>query len=216
MSAENLHIPPLVQNSLPTVMINLLSDKGFHREWMNGIDTLEVLEQEIFKLIENYAQAKEERLRIFHLIQIWGGFSGRNIYLNSKDGFNWDEIDPQYEKLINVCRSIKDHSLDSRGKVLKAIKEFNKSVKGIGISFITKHTRFWLYNGTGDNMLPIFDSIMAIGYMKDNNISYKRLKLYWGRIIGEADEKKVSLAEYERMIFNQIAPKLREKRKREV
>ena len=45
--------------------------------------------------------------------------------------------------------------------VLRAIKNFDKNVKHIGVPFITKHVRFYLYDHTGDRMLPIYDSVMS-------------------------------------------------------
>jgi hypothetical protein len=185
-------------------MVNLLSDKGFRREWIQGIGGLNDLEFEIFKLIEDYRDTRDERLRIFHLIQIWGGFSGRNIYLNPDNGFDWDVIDIHYLKLINSCRRIKDHSENSQEVALKAIQEFNKNVKYIGIPFITKHVRFWLYDSTGNRMLPIYDSVMAQGYMGQKRVNYKDLKAYWVKMIEEAKQQGLSLAAYERREYNRI------------
>ena len=204
MPQKVLSLSPLESDSEIKVMVNLLSDKGFCREWIDGIDNANALEVEIFKLIEKYGGTRDERLHIFHLIQIWGGFSGRNVYLNPQNGFDWNAIDLHYKNLIDECRKVKDHSEDSREKVLRAIKLFNKSVKHIGVPFITKHVRFWLYDHTGDRMLPIYDSVMSSKYMNQKTISYKGLKAYWDKMVVEAEGNGISLAECERRLYNRF------------
>lgn len=204
MSTTKLAITPLASDSKIRVMINLLSDKSFCREWTEGIKTANALEKTIFGLIENYGGTRDERLRVFHLIQIWGGFSGRNIYLDPENGFDWNSIDSYYKILIDVCRQIDDHSEASREIVLRAIKVFKKNIKHIGVSFITKHVRFWLYDTSGDRMLPIYDSIMSKRYMNQKYMTYKGLTAYWERMVVESEGKKISLAEYERIIYNQL------------
>ena len=207
MPKKVLSLSPLESNSEIKVMVNLLSDKGFCREWTDGIDNANALEVKIFKLIEKYGGTRDERLHIFHLIQIWGGFSGRNVYLNPQNGFDWNSIDSHYKNLIDACRTIKDHSEASRKKALHAIKVFKKSVKYIGVSFITKHVRFWLYDYSGDKMLPIYDSVMSEDYMNQKYMTYKGLAEYWDRMVRESEDKNVSLAEYERTLYNQFTTK---------
>lgn len=207
MPEGKLSLSPLASDSTIKVMVNLLSDKGFRREWTEGVETPNALEEKIFELIENYGGTRDERLRIFHLIQIWGGYSGRNIYLDPENGFDWNSIDNHYKNLIDECRKIKDHSAASREIALRAISVFNKNVKHIGISFITKHARFWLYDKTGDKMLPIYDSVMAKRYMNHSSVREEDLVLYWDRIVRESEDKKVSLAQYERTLYNQFTTK---------
>lgn len=204
MSKKEISLSPLESDAKIRTMVNLLSDKSFRREWTEGIETANALEKKIFELIENYGGSRDERLRIFHLIQIWGGFSGRNIYLDPENGFDWNSIDSHYKNLIDECRKIKDHSVASRAIALRAISVFNKNVNHIGISFITKHVRFWLYDKTGDKMLPIYDSVMAKRYMNHGSVREKDLVLYWDRMVRESEDKKVSLAQYERTLYNQF------------
>lgn len=56
------------------------------------------LEAEIFGLIDHYPENEASLERIFHLIQIWGGRTGRGIYVNQD--FHWAEVVQVYEPFI--------------------------------------------------------------------------------------------------------------------
>ena len=201
-----LKIKPLSNgDSYPYLMINLLSDKGFKKDWIKDIKNLNDLEQHIFKLVRDYSETdsdNETLLMVFHLIQIWGGYSGNHIYLDNETGFNWDEIKEPYKELVHSCISITEDVTDEKARegVFNAICKFNEEISNIGISFITKHTRFWTSKKLGVNMLPIYDSIMA-AYHKKNGKKPWNIKNYWAWMISQRHEGE-SLADTERRLFN--------------
>lgn len=85
---------------------------------------------------------------IFHLIQLWGGRSGRTIYLRG-GGFEENFDLEKYREWIRICRTTKD-----------PVKLCDPKIKidYIGISFASKHWKFW-----SAHQLPIYDSILAKG-----------------------------------------------------
>ena len=97
-------------------------------------------------------------LRIFIKVHVWGGRSGRNIFVR-EGGLNWAAVRPHYKQLVDVCRN--QTQIATPSEIAQAGEAFGNSVKNIGISFITKHIHFWTYVSRGENALPIFDSIMS-------------------------------------------------------
>lgn len=157
--------------------------------------------------IENAALQKigeyvdgESLEEIFHLIQVWGGASGRGVYIFG-DGFDWNKILPHYSALVHCCLSTKDTSQESIDKMVKAVCEFNKSVAHMGVAFITKHTRFWLCRTLCDDTFPIYDSIMADCIMRKNTVYHNHLAEYWTVMLAKAKQLGIGLKQLERQIF---------------
>lgn len=189
------------RDELPTVMINLLTDKGFDGKWIKGIHSLSGLEKEIFRLIEAYQNDEHELRRIFHLIQIWGGFSGRGIYL-SGNGFNWLGIQEPYAVLVRACINTIDTSPESIDKLVDAAKTFNLKVNNIGVSFISKHIRFWSYKNLGEMLLPVYDSVMFKSYLPHKkHMNINQLGGYWRWALSNL-KKGQSLFQFERETYN--------------
>ncbi len=183
---------------------NLLLDRGIiDQTFYDFIAALNLtqLENHIFNEIKNYDDNTDIE-KLFHLIQIWGGWTGRIIYVRG-GGFKAQKVMPHYRALIDACLSVHDNSEDSQNNVYEAIEVFNRNVKNINISFITKHTRFWLYKNMRKNALPIYDAIMAKGYIHRSKPLWKDLRTYWERMIVQAKEEHVSLMHLERRLFNQ-------------
>ena len=61
------------------------------------------LEAEVFDLIDHYPENEASLERIFHLIQIWGGRTGRGIYVNQD--FHWEDVVQVYEPFIGLIRA---------------------------------------------------------------------------------------------------------------
>lgn len=180
-------------------MVTLLKRLGEIPQGWNECTNDDELEAYIIEIINKYNQGDSLR-DIFNFIQIWGGMSGRNIYI---DGLDWCRIEPHYRSLVNVCLSISENLESERDRLIEAIEDFNKNVKSIGLSFITKHTRYWLIRTLGNDALPIFDSIMANNLMvlsKSQNFS--NLKGYWDAMTVKAKEHSVSLVALERQLFH--------------
>jgi len=163
-----------------------------------GIKNDDDLEGYIIRQIKTYRPG-DNLEEIFHLIQIWGGNSGRGIYLFG-DGFNWEEIDSHYQSLVDACLSMTEITEETIDMLVKAVREFNKSVKHINVAFITKHTRYWLCRTLKENALPIYDSIMA-SYVMQRNAGIKDLREYWEVMLAKAKQQGIGLVPLERHIF---------------
>lgn len=189
-----------VMSSPVKAMITLLTKKsilpfdffaGFHKD--------DDIEGEILRRIKEYSTGDDIET-IFHLIQVWGGATGRYIYIFD-GGFNWTKLSAQYKSLVETCLSVNDLSESSIGKLVCAVSEFDKSVAHMGIAFITKHTRFWLNRSLGLNALPIYDSIMASCVMRRNTVESKHLSEYWKVMMAKAKQLGIELMPLERQIF---------------
>ena len=134
------------------------------------------------------------------MIQIWGGATGRYIYIFD-GGFSWDKVSESYNELVDACLSVSDISDSSLNMLVDAVNEFDKSVAHMGVAFITKHTRFWLSRSLGNNALPIYDSIMANCVMRKNTVEAKHLFEYWSVMIAKAQQLGIGLMPLERQIF---------------
>ena len=181
-------------------MITLLVNKdivpgGFFDAFKDDDD----IEKAALIRIEEYVEG-DDLEEIFHLIQTWGGASGRGIYIFG-DGYDWNRIAPHYTALVQCCLSTVDTSKESIGKMVKAVCEFNKSVVHIGVAFITKHTRFWLCRTLGDDALPIYDSIMADCVMRKNAVDPKHLAEYWTVMLAKSKQLGIGVKQLERQIF---------------
>ena len=141
-------------------MITLLENKGIIAKGiLSEYKTDDDIETLILKKIEGYSYGDNIE-DIFHLIQIWGGITGRGVYV-LEDTFDWGKIARYYQNLVDKCLSIDSLCDDSIESLISAIAEFNTSVRHMGVSYITKHTRYWLYRSMGNNAFPIYDRIMA-------------------------------------------------------
>ena len=180
-------------------MITLLTRRNivpisFYDNFRNDND----IEQEIWNRILAYKN-DENVEEIFHLIQTWGGRTGRGIYILEK--YNWDTIKPHYIKLINICLNTTSTNYEALETLSLAVGEANNNIKHLGVSFITKHTRFWLYRTLGNNSLPIYDSIMAKTVMNKSRAELKHLVEYWKAMILKSKELNIDLMPLERHIF---------------
>lgn len=180
-------------------MITLLTRKGFVGEGLFcGMKNDDDLEQLIIDRIKSYNPG-DDLEEIFHLIQVWGGNTGRGIYIYG-GGFNWERIATHYQQLVNICLGTKDIDESSICKLVEAVNEFNKSVKHLNVAFITKHTRYWLYRNLELSALPIYDSIMA-NYVMQRGIDIKDLQEYWKVMIAKANQLGIRLVPLERQVF---------------
>lgn len=184
-----MDIIPLYSDKISKSIVSNIRKKGFAVDEIDEIDTLSALEQRIFDYVENYGGSSDERLRVFHLIQIWGGNTGRNIYVQG-EGLKWEKVDKHYKTFVDVCLSIKGYSEADFRKAFYAAVEFNKNVKNISYSFITKHIRFWGYKNLKEWVFPPYDSVMSCNYMKQC-YDYHDIVFFWKKIFAEALEKKL-------------------------
>ena len=189
----------------PTALYTLLKNRQLVGEqFLDGIDNMEDLENEIFDCIDHYPENNTLE-RIFYLIQIWGGITGRGIFI--KQDFEWSVFSPAYTKLVDVCRNIEKLDGNTCHTVLSAIQTFRQNLreigyKGMGIAFITKHTRFWMHRNLPDDMLPIYDSTFSTHIMACGNATERDLPIFWHGMIQKATDENISLTALERQLFN--------------
>ena len=202
-------LQPDVANELPPSpksMFSILTRKGIVGEdFLGGIHNMAELEASIFELIDQYPENGASSERIFHLIEIWGGRTGRGIYCYQP--FVWADIAPIYNGLITDFCAI-DH-IDDRTLVYAAnsVNTFYQALhevgyRGMGVAFITKHSRFWMHQKQPDNMLPIYDGTFSNNIMQQGS-SAKMVHLlpFWRGMVEKAKLEHVSLTALERQLF---------------
>jgi hypothetical protein len=142
---------------------------------------------------------------IFHLIQLWGGISARNIYVQG-GGFesNWDY--EAYCSIADLCMTAK---ADNFRETVSSILPLINRIENWGLAFASKHCSFW--NGaSADPHLPIFDSVLCeglfgVGYPHAKTRMKFSNKIYCQFIDGLSDCKRLSNASIpsiERSLFN--------------
>ena len=180
-------------------MKTLLEHRGVVKKSLfEGLSNDDDLENKVIDSIRGY-NGSESPEEIFHMIQTWGGSSGRGIYVF--DGqFSWVKIERQYKMLIEKC--LQTH--DAKGSIdalVDLVKTINNSICHLGVSFITKHVRFWLTKEMRENALPIFDSVMAMEVMRLNNVNVNYLGEYWKVMVSFSEHHNIKLMPLERQIF---------------
>lgn len=190
---------------VPKSMITLLSGQGsppeFHfikKDFSEQFDNdINKLEQNIFDCVCGYHPG-DDLESIFHKIQIWGGITGRNIYV--RQNFSWSPIAPKYQELVDACLNINDLSEESIDKLYDAFVRF-REVKFIDVSFTTKHIHFWTYVNLKQDAFPIFDKVMSENLL-NKKVNFGNLKAYWRDMINKSKEENVNLISLERQLFN--------------
>lgn len=182
-------------------MITLLQNRHIvHQGFFQGLKSDDDLEREALRRIQEYKPG-DDLEDIFHLIQTWGGRSGRGIYVRG-NGFDWYVIEPAYQELVDACLSIRSVTENNLSFLVSAVERFNKSVRHMGVSFITKHTRFWLHKSLGEhNALPIYDSVMARNLMGKDDARIIDLEEYWRVMCRMAQDLQIGLVPLERQVF---------------
>lgn len=168
--------------------------------FFDGLSCDDDLECDALQRIQDY-QYGDGLESIFHLIQTWGGMTGRGIYVRG-EGFNWSAIEPAYQELVDACLNTRNVNEESIAALVSAVEQFNKKVRNLGVSFITKHTRFWLHKTLGAfNALPIYDRIMATKLMGKEEARIKDLAEYWEVMHEKHCLLQVDLTSLERQLF---------------
>ena len=86
-------------------MITLLTRKELvDNSIFDKLDNDDDLEALILHKIKSFNPG-ENLEEIFHLIQIWGGSTGREIYVMENE-FNWNSIIHHYQRLVDTCMSV--------------------------------------------------------------------------------------------------------------
>jgi hypothetical protein len=142
---------------------------------------------------------------IFHLVQLWGGVSARNIYVLG-GGFevNWD-----YEAYCSIADLCMTANSDNCRETVSSILPLVNKIDNWGLAFASKHCSFW--NGaSADPHLPIFDRVLCeglfgVGYPNAKTRMKFSNEIYCQFIAGLFDCKRLSNASIpsiERSLFN--------------
>ena len=181
-----------------------------------SIKEIRSLEEKINKKVKKYEITRNENEleEIFHLIHLWGGNTGRNIYVMG-GGFKKNIRISSYKKLIDAAIDVS--RID---ELVNQISIFKSNSSNICTPFITKHTRFFSQQNKLLPFLPIYDSLLSAGLMQKWSNKYKKYKtlnipsspakkigqnelsFYWMNMIELSNELKMSLNKLERILFN--------------
>ena len=157
-------------------------------KWQN--EKLKSLSERIYSMIGEHQQNKSDSLltKIFIWIQLWGGKSGRTIFIKGK---KWPDNFKTIEYSKAVCQI-------KQGHYIKALETLN-SLYGISTAFSTKHIHFW---SKGD--APIYDSIMAaiVFGSKPRAEDYPRYIGALGELANKLNGEGIDRSSIERNLFN--------------
>ena len=176
----------------PIFLTDLNWKKKGDTKWQN--EKLKSLSERIYSMIGEHQQNKSDSLltKIFIWIQLWGGNSGRKIFIKSKiEGKKW----PDNFKTIIYSKAV---CQIKQGHYRKALETLN-SLYGISTAFSTKHIHFW---STGD--APIYDSIMAaiVFGSKPRTEDYPRYIGALDKLVKILNGEGINRSSIERNLFN--------------
>lgn len=197
---------PLGNEAVPTIqaMRTMLEKRNldfFLSEESAQVDDVFVcrLEKRVFESTESLEGATDNLiLRYFNSVQLWGGRTGRNIYVQG-GGIEKNLSLEQYRKLAAVCRTG-----TSTSEIFAATENFLMNTKNIGIAFATKHTRFLTSINPLFRGLPIYDSIIATRLYQQKTVRAAHVIGYWNEMLEVSRKKSCDLIALERAIFNSL------------
>jgi hypothetical protein len=159
--------------------------------WQNHM--LQHLSDSIFEMINEYHNNPADQLltKIFIWIQLWGGNSGRSVFIR---GYGW----PQNFNICQYSNAVHEIMNGNFGNALTILN----GIYGISTAFSTKHIHFWS-NATA----PIYDSIIAaiiFGRNQNQVRSHEYLPYINGLdlLINEINNNQVTRSSIERNLFN--------------
>ena len=160
-------------------------------------DLEELIKSQIREIVVQGTYPKDRIEEVFHLIQLWGGNTGRSIYVK-KNGFEENWSFEAYQKIAKICTACKSQELP---QVLKCLEEQMKHIEHWGLAFASKHYSFWNRN-CETSRLAIFDSILCKGLFGKKTPNSKLYIKYLAAISEFADEHRIPIHNVERSLFN--------------
>jgi hypothetical protein len=156
----------------------------------------EALEADILRSMKSYLSQPHdaELVQVFHLVQLWGGIAGRNIYVMD-GGFESNFRLESYRDFALAAIS----SLNLTEKVAELIDSCGK-IRHFNVSFATKHACFWA-RATSAPPLPIYDNLMAAGCLGYRTATWQRYASYHQGMEETAHEHNMDLRSLERIAF---------------
>lgn len=167
-----------------------------------GEATLKI-ENHIGNLITDYCINKSDKklVDIFHYIHLWGGISGRFIYLRN-GGFDNNFSIEIYKTIVEKIIALQ---LDTFESELKVIEKLFISIPFIDVAYGTKHIRFWsIYANKNNIHLPVLDRVISIGLLNTPYCAWRHYYSYVKQMQQEAEKRKVSITALERKLYNEF------------
>lgn len=167
-----------------------------------GNATLEI-EKHIGDLIKKYCNDPNSDLlkTIFHYIHLWGGITGRGIYVR-KGGFENNFNLENYKTIVEKIIISKQDTLETD---LKKIETLFISIPFIGVAYGTKHLRFWSINANKNSIqLPILDRVISIGLLDTPYCAWRHYYTYVKQMQEEAEKRNISITALERTLYNKL------------
>jgi hypothetical protein len=160
--------------------------------WQNTM--LQHLSQSIYEMINQYhiKQSDELLTKIFIWIQLWGGNSGRSVFVRGQgwlQNFNIEAYRDAVQLILNA-------------DFQNALTTLNGNIYGISTAFATKHIHFW-----SNAVAPIYDSIIAaiIFGRNKNQVRPNEYQPYINgldQLINKINNNQVTRSSIERNLFN--------------
>jgi hypothetical protein len=184
-----------------TKKIPIDKDKFINNQTNDFGIALQEVEKNIATLIDEYIlkRKNETLISIFHYIHFWGGITGRNIY-NKNGGFDKNFNIETYKKIVEKIIVLKKDTLYTE---LKIIEKLFTSIPELGISFSTKHLKFWsLYANQDKIQLPVLDSVLTIRLLHKCTPTWKDYNNYLKHMNEESLKKDTTISILERQLYN--------------
>lgn len=199
-------LPPLTEDALPSIraMRTVLKKRNFdfflaENTQSVDLDFVQRLEEHILETTSCIGQKSDDLLlKYFNSIQLWGGKTGRNIYVRD-GGIQINLCLKNYRTLITAC-----HSQGRISDIFDATRNFLDATKNFGTAFVTKHTRFLTSVNPQFGGLPIYDSIIATKLYSRRQVQVDHVVGYWNEMLEVARQKNCNLLVLERAIFNHL------------
>ena len=149
MDKNNYYGNGPLNKSMRTAQTNLKNNYNL----TYNFETCDQLIDKINSDIAEYRLTKKEDLaiRIFDMIQLWGGSMGIKSFYYSDTRKNLPKWLPNYISFIKV---VSEEANEQTIKVKVGLEEL-LAIYGLGMSFASKHLKFW-------NDLPIFDDRISL------------------------------------------------------
>jgi hypothetical protein len=159
-------------------------------------ERMEALHQEILREMRLFLEKRDPGLlpAIFHRVQLWGGKMGKTIYVKG-GGFSANFDSEAYQTFAFAAAG----NMDLPGRVDALWKSADR-IRFFGVSFATKHARFWA-ESAGGGPLPIYDSIMARGCYGRSQPHWKEYEEFVRDLARHAQELDVPVQTLERYAF---------------
>jgi len=139
-------------------------------------------------------------LRVFDLIQIWGGLQGGSNFYRNIRGNNCLRLD--YQNWIDAYRELIILSINNDRNAYQLI--INRVIPYLGLSFGSKHISFWSRRDSSINPLVIIDNKIAglWGFHKSSNLSYQNVNGILNDISETSTQTGLAMHHIEKSLFS--------------